>query len=77
MGVLVMATIRIETRAPEMNLMLAYAMRADDMGQRWHILDAMFPGVDPEKLGRIARGELKAEVVEDGLTGLVLLTEKA
>tara|TARA_R100000664_G_C2757330_1_gene145515 strand:- start:1713 stop:1931 length:219 start_codon:yes stop_codon:yes gene_type:complete len=72
-----MATIRIETRAPEMNLMIAFAMRAQDMQQRMDILDAMFPGIDLEKLERIARGELKAEVIEDGLTGLVLLTEKA
>jgi hypothetical protein len=72
-----MATIRIETRAPEMNLMIAYAMRADDMQQRIDILDAMFPGIDLEKLERIARGELKAEVIEDGLSGLVLLTEQA
>ena len=72
-----MGTIRIETRAPEMNLMIAYAMRAQDMQQRIDILDAMFPGIDLERLERIARGELKAEVIEDGLTGLVLLTEKA
>ena len=57
--------------------MIAFAMRAQDMQQRMDILDAMFPGIDLEKLERIARGELKAEVIEDGLTGLVLLTEKA